>query len=157
MEEEGLLEKLSKKEKSRLMKEKMRLERGLSGIKEMESIPGIMFVVDLDLESLAVAEARKLGIPIVALVDTNCDPELVDYVIPGNDDAIRSIKLVSTIICDAVLEGVAMRAGTPAEIAETEDKTLSKEEAVSEVAETVVAEEKIEEIIEEATEETEKE
>ncbi len=109
MEEHGELEKLSKKEKSRIMKEKLRLERGLSGIREMERQPGILYIVDLDLESIAIAEAKKLNIPVVALVDTNCNPEMVDYVIPGNDDAIRSIKLITAIIGDAVLEGLNLR------------------------------------------------
>jgi small subunit ribosomal protein S2 len=91
------------------MKEKSRLERGLSGIKEMNRHPDIMFVVDTDLEEIAVAEAKKLGIPIVALMDTNCNPEGIDYVIPGNDDAIRSIRLISSMIADAVEEGRALK------------------------------------------------
>lgn len=122
MEEKGALEKLSKKEKSRLMKKKLRLERGLSGIKDMEQPPGIMYVVDLDLEGIAIAEARKLNIPIVALVDTNCNPEMVDYVIPGNDDAIRSIKLITSVIGDAVREGLNMRSEEVTENEEAVDK-----------------------------------
>jgi small subunit ribosomal protein S2 len=120
MEQSGVLDRLSKKEKSRLMKEKMRLDRGLCGIKDMQRHPGVMFVVDLDLEDIAVAEARKLKIPIVALVDTNCDPEVVDYVIPGNDDAIRSIKLITSVIADAVEEGMNLRGQNIETDAETE-------------------------------------
>ncbi|MFW6129529.1 MAG: 30S ribosomal protein S2, partial [Atribacterota bacterium] len=89
MQEDGLFETLSKKEQSRLSKEKFRLERGLNGIKGMNSLPGIVFLIDIELEKIAVLEAKKLNIPIVALVDTNCNPQYIDYVIPGNDDAIR--------------------------------------------------------------------
>jgi small subunit ribosomal protein S2 len=110
MEQEGEFERLSKKEKARLLKEKFRLHRGLIGIKDMSRLPGVMYVVDIDLEDIAIREAKKLGIPIVALVDTNCNPDGIDYVIPGNDDAVRSIKLISSIISDAVIEGVNMRA-----------------------------------------------
>ena len=130
METEGEMEKRSKKETSRLMKEKMRLQRGLSGIVDMQRLPGVVFIIDLDLESIAVAEAKKLNIPIVALVDTNCNPELADYVIPGNDDAIRSIKLVSSIMADAVLEGLNMRAAEVEEETETEEVV---EEQVKEI------------------------
>ena len=109
MQEDGILDSLSKKEQSRLMKERYRLERALVGIKDMKDLPGVLYVVDTNLEEIAVAEARKLNIPIVALVDTNCNPEMIDYVIPGNDDALRSIKLVTSLISDAVLEGLNMR------------------------------------------------
>ncbi len=105
MEEEGLMEVLPKKEVARLLNEKERLERFLGGIKEMDRLPGAVFVVDPRKEKIAVAEARKLNIPVVAIVDTNCDPDEIDYVIPGNDDAIRAVKLISSRIADAVLEG----------------------------------------------------
>ena len=96
---------LPKKEVIVLMREKEKLERVLSGIKYMEKLPQALFVVDPKREKIAVAEARKLNIPIVAIVDTNCNPEEIDYVIPGNDDAIRAIKLLTSVISDAVLEG----------------------------------------------------
>ncbi|MBN2406494.1 MAG: 30S ribosomal protein S2 [Elusimicrobia bacterium] len=127
-EKDGTLERLSKKEKSRLMKEKFRLERGLSGIKDMNRLPGVLYVVDIDLEEIAVAEAKKLGIPIVALVDTNCDPERIDYVIPGNDDAIRSIKLITSVMSDAVLEGLSLRTkGMTAEEEKKETEDIKEE------------------------------
>ena len=87
------------------MYKRQRLERFLGGIKDMEKLPGAVFVVDPRKEKIAVAEARKLNIPVVAIVDTNCDPDEIDYVIPGNDDAIRAVKLISSKIADAVLEG----------------------------------------------------
>jgi small subunit ribosomal protein S2 len=90
---------------ARLLNEKERLERFLGGIKDMDKLPGAVFVVDPRKEKIAVAEARKLNIPVVAIVDTNCDPDEIDYVIPGNDDAIRAVKLISSRIADAVLEG----------------------------------------------------
>ncbi len=98
-------EHLTKKEAARLEKERERLEKLLSGIKTMERLPKVLFVVDPHKEQIAVAEANKLGIPVVAIVDTNCDPEGIDFPIPGNDDAIRSIKLFAGRVADAVLEG----------------------------------------------------
>ncbi|SMB95487.1 SSU ribosomal protein S2P [Thermanaeromonas toyohensis ToBE] len=106
MEEEGTLELLPKKEVMALKKEKEKLERFLGGIKNMKQLPEALFVVDPRKERIAVAEARRLGIPIVAIVDTNCDPDEIDYVIPGNDDAIRAVKLITSKIADAVLEGL---------------------------------------------------
>ncbi|HPT69031.1 MAG TPA: 30S ribosomal protein S2 [Syntrophomonas sp.] len=105
MEEDGTFEVLTKKEVAHLRNEAERLERFLGGIKDMEKLPGAVFIVDPRKERIAVAEARKLHIPIVAIVDTNCDPDEIDYVIPGNDDAIRAVKLISAKIADAVLEG----------------------------------------------------
>lgn len=105
MEEEGVMEVLPKKEVAKLMGEKDKLQRFLGGIKNMTSLPSVLFVIDPRKERIAVAEAKKLGIPIVAIVDTNCDPDEVDYVIPGNDDAIRAVKLLTGKIADAVLEG----------------------------------------------------
>ncbi len=105
MEESGALEVLTKKEVARLLNEKERLERFLGGIKDMDKLPGAVFVVDPRKEKIAVAEARKLNIPVIAIVDTNCDPDEIDYVIPGNDDAIRAVKLISSRIADACLEG----------------------------------------------------
>ncbi|QGT99196.1 SSU ribosomal protein S2p (SAe) [Candidatus Syntrophocurvum alkaliphilum] len=105
MEEDGMFEVLTKKEVARLINERERLERFLGGIKDMDKLPGAVFVVDPRKERIAVAEARKLNIPVIAIVDTNCDPDEVDYVIPGNDDAIRAVKLMSSKIADAVIEG----------------------------------------------------
>ena len=104
MEEEGTLELLTKKEKSLLLAEKEKLERYLGGIKNMPELPGAIFVIDPRKEKIAVHEARKLDIPVIAVVDTNCDPDEVDYVIPGNDDAIRAVKLLTSVIADAVVE-----------------------------------------------------
>ena len=96
---------LMKKEKLRLDREREKMHRNLSGIRDMSGLPDAMFVVDPKREDIAVAEANKLGIPVIAIVDTNCDPEMIDYVIPGNDDAIRSIRLFASKIADAYLEG----------------------------------------------------
>ena len=104
MEIDGTFENLTKKEISRLQKEKSRLEKNLLGIKEMKDLPGIIFVIDTRKELIAVAEARRLGIPIIAIVDTNCNPTGIDYPIPGNDDAIRAITLFTQIIANAVVE-----------------------------------------------------
>ena len=104
MEKDGTFLKLTKKEASLLTEEKDRLERFLGGIKDMPRLPSVLFIVDLKKEHIAVKEARTLGIPIVAIVDTNCDPDEVDYVIPGNDDAIRAIKLIANKIADAIIE-----------------------------------------------------
>jgi small subunit ribosomal protein S2 len=104
MEADGAFEGLTKKEVAHLKNEAERLERFLGGIKDMEKLPGAVYIVDPRKEKIAVAEARKLHIPIVAIVDTNCDPDEIDYVIPGNDDAIRAVKLISAKIADAVLE-----------------------------------------------------
>ena len=104
MEEDGTLSVLPKKEVMKLMAEKERLERFLGGIKHMPELPGALFVIDPRKEKIAVAEARRLGIPVVAIVDTNCDPDEVDYVIPGNDDAIRAVKLLTSVMADAILE-----------------------------------------------------
>lgn len=104
MEAEGTLEKLPKKEAMHLMEERNKLERYLGGIRTMPKLPDAVYIVDLKKEHIAVAEARKLEIPVIAIVDTNCDPDEVDYVIPGNDDAIRAIKLISNKLADAVIE-----------------------------------------------------
>jgi small subunit ribosomal protein S2 len=105
MEAEGVFNVLPKKEVMQLKAEKERLNKYLGGIKNMPGLPQALYVVDPRKEHIAVAEARKLGIPIVAIVDTNCDPDEVDYIIPGNDDAIRAVKLLTSKIADAVLEG----------------------------------------------------
>ena len=105
MEQSGQFDLLPKKEVIKLQHEREKLEANLGGIREMKKLPGALFVVDPRKEHIAVAEARSLGIPIVAIVDTNCDPDEVDYVIPGNDDAIRAVKLIAGRLADAVLEG----------------------------------------------------
>ncbi|MGQ9622643.1 MAG: 30S ribosomal protein S2 [Candidatus Caldatribacteriaceae bacterium] len=105
MEAKGLLERLPKKEVMQIRKRKARLEKYLSGIRDMEKLPDCVFIVDPRRERNAVLESRRLGIPIVAIVDTNCDPDEIDYVIPGNDDAIRAIRLFASVVADAVIEG----------------------------------------------------
>jgi small subunit ribosomal protein S2 len=105
METDGTFEVLPKKEVILLRKEKDRLEKFLGGIKNMKKLPSALFVIDPRKERIAIAEARKLGIPIVAIVDTNCDPDEIDYVIPGNDDAIRAVKLLTAKVAEAILEG----------------------------------------------------
>ena len=104
MEIDGTFENLTKKEVAALQKEKAKLEKNLGGIKEMKELPGCIFIIDTHKEQLAVAEARRMGIPIIAVVDTNCNPEGIDYPIPGNDDAIRAISLFTSIIANAVIE-----------------------------------------------------
>jgi small subunit ribosomal protein S2 len=105
MEEDGTFDVLPKKEVVLLRKENARLEKFLGGIKEMKELPDAVFIIDPRKERIAVAEARRLGIPIIAIVDTNCDPDEVDYIIPGNDDAIRAVRLFTSKMADAVLEG----------------------------------------------------
>jgi small subunit ribosomal protein S2 len=105
MEEDGTFDVLSKKEVITLRHEMERLQKFLGGIKDMHKLPGALFVIDPRKERIAIAEARKLGIPIVAIVDTNCDPDEIDHVIPGNDDAIRAVKLLTGKMADAILEG----------------------------------------------------
>ena len=105
MEEDGTFELLPKKEVLNLMNEREKLEKFLGGIKDMTKLPKALFVVDPRKEKIAIAEAKKLGIPVVAIVDTNCDPEEVDYVIPGNDDAIRAVKLIAATMANAIIEG----------------------------------------------------
>ena len=105
MEEDGTFDMLPKKEVIKLMHEQEKLEKYLGGVKDMKQLPGAVFVVDPRKEHNAIAEARKLKIPVVAIVDTNCDPDEIDYVIPGNDDAIRAIRLISGVMANAVTEG----------------------------------------------------
>ncbi len=104
MADDGTFEKLTKKEVSRLSRERERLQHAFAGIKEMPGLPGLVFVVDTKREKIAVAEANRLGIPIIGVVDTNCDPDVIDFPLPGNDDAIRSIRLFTRLVADAVLE-----------------------------------------------------
>lgn len=105
MEEDGVWEVLPKKEVAQLNAEREKLNRFLRGVKEMRTLPGALFIIDPRKERIAVAEGKRLGIPLIAIVDTNCDPDEIDYVIPGNDDAIRAVRLITGKIADAVLEG----------------------------------------------------
>ncbi len=136
MEESGEFDLLPKKEVAKLKEEMGKLQTNLNGIRNMNKLPGVMFIVDPHNEDIAVAEARKLNIPIVAITDTNCDPDLIDYVIPGNDDAIRAIKLLASVVADAVIE--ANQGETPA----TEEG--APEEAGAEAATEAAAEESAE-------------
>jgi small subunit ribosomal protein S2 len=142
MQEDGTFDVLPKKEVIILKKEMEKLEKNLGGIKEMKKLPGVMFVVDPKKERIAILEARKLNIPIVGLIDTNCNPEDVDYVIPGNDDAIRAVKLITTVMANAVIEG---RQGESFEA--VIDETEQTETEVPTSMEEIVAD--AEEIIEE--------
>ncbi len=114
MQADGSINRFPKKEILLMEKERIKLERNVGGIKDMRSLPSVMFVVDPRKESIAVNEAVKLGIPVVAIADTNCDPDVIDYVIPGNDDAIRSIRLISMHVAEAILAGQALRDGEDA-------------------------------------------
>ena len=130
-EENGVLEILPKKEVIKIRREMEKLEKYLGGIKDMKRLPGALFVVDPRKERIAVLEARKLGIPIVAIVDTNCDPDEIDYVIPGNDDAIRAVKLIVNKIADAIIEGKQgeqLKAATGGENTEDSNKALSSDQ-----------------------------
>ncbi len=125
MQEDGTFDMLPKKEVIKLMGEMAKLEKYLGGVKDMKRLPGALFVIDPRKEHNAIAEARKLHIPIVAIVDTNCDPDEVDYVIPGNDDAIRAIRLISSTMANAVQEG---RQGEDAEIVAEAAEEAKEEE-----------------------------
>src|SRR5206468_4139487 len=114
MEQTGVMAGLSKKEQLGLTREKAKLERSLGGIRDMQKVPSAVWIVDTKKEHIAVGEARKLGIPVVAILDTNCDPDEVDYKIPGNDDAIRSAALLTRVIAEAVAEGLVARAANAA-------------------------------------------
>ncbi len=131
MKAEGMYDTLLKKEALVLEKKRLRLEKSFSGIKEMSSLPDALFVIDSRKEKIAISEARKMGIPIVALVDTNCNPDEVDYVIPGNDDAIRAINLITSKIVEAALEGKNKLKGV-GEAAVEEAAVMDKVEAAKE-------------------------
>lgn len=140
MEQDGTFDVLPKKEVILLKKEMEKLERNLGGIKEMNELPGVIFLVDPKKERIAILEAKKLGIPVVGLVDTNCNPEEVDYAIPGNDDAIRAVKLIADVMANAVIEGKQGESFEP----EMEEQPVNEEATT---IEEVVAneEEKVEE------------
>jgi small subunit ribosomal protein S2 len=133
MESDGTFDKITKKEILFLDREKTKLTAVLSGVVEMTRLPGALFVVDINKEAIAVSEARRLGIPVFAIVDTNCDPHAVDYAIPANDDAIKSIQLVTRVMADAIIEG-NHRVAAQAEGAEVDVNSLAsmEEEKISE-------------------------
>jgi small subunit ribosomal protein S2 len=146
-ETSGELEKRPKKEVIRLMREKGKLANNLTGIKDMSVLPEVVIVTDTRKEHTAIAEANKLGIPIIAIVDTNCDPDPIDLPIPGNDDAIRSIRLISSVLAEAVIEG----RGDALEGEKTEEeKTQSEENQIDKVAEVERHEEQTAQILDEA-------
>ena len=141
MENDGTFDVLPKKEVAALKNEKEKLEKNLGGIREMKEMPGAMFVVDPKNERIAVLEAKKLNIPIVGLVDTNCNPEDVDYPIPGNDDAIRAVKLITDVMANAIIEGRQGEALDNEQVEEvTSEEPTSIEEVVAEEATETVAE-----------------
>lgn len=143
METDGRYEKLTKKERIKLDREREGLNKNLSGIKSMSRLPDMVFIIDVRKEEIAVAEANRLGIPIVAVVDTNCSPEGIDYVIPGNDDALRAVRLFASRISDAILEGqqIATEGGVVAEIEEGAESTEEGQATPAEAAATPRAEE----------------
>ena len=126
MAADGTLAKLSKKEVRVIEREREKLEKSLGGIKDMNGLPGALFIIDSGKESIAVNEAKILGIPVIAVVDTNCDPEPIDYVIPGNDDAIRSIRLFASAIADACIEGPKRRGADASKEAHAETTATTK-------------------------------
>ncbi len=140
MEQDGTFDVLPKKEVILLKKEMEKLEKNLGGIKEMKEIPGVLFVVDPKKERIAILEARKLNIPVVGLVDTNCNPEDVDYAIPGNDDAIRAVKLIADVMANAIIEG---RQGESYETT-SENENVEEEQISEEVSEPASMEEVVE-------------
>ena len=160
MQEDGTFEVLPKKEVILLKKEMEKLEKNLGGIKEMTEVPGVMFIVDPKKEKIGILEARKLGIPVIGLVDTNCNPQDVDYAIPGNDDAIRAVKLIADCMANAVIEGKqgeSMEAVEEAmEVEEVAEPTDMEEVVASEEAEEPKKAKRTKKVAEEAeaTEET---
>lgn len=140
MIEDGSIRKVSKKEGLELTRERDKLERSIGGIKDMTSLPDALFVIDVGFERIAVDEARKLGIPVVAIVDSNCSPDNIDVVVPGNDDAIRAIRIYSEVVADAVIEGRGVAGQPPAEdeyveVTETENAAAASETPAAESAE----------------------
>ena len=136
MQEDGTFDVLPKKEVILLKKEMEKLERNLGGIKNMEEIPGVIFLVDPKKEHIAVLEAKKLGIPVIGLVDTNCNPEEVDYAIPGNDDAIRAVKLITDVLANAIIEGKQGESFETEVAEEVTEEPVSMEEVVANSEET---------------------
>ena len=139
MQEDGTFDVLPKKEVILLKKEMEKLERNLGGIKDMEEVPGVIFLIDPKKERLAVLEAKKLDIPVVGVVDTNCNPEDLDYPIPGNDDAIRAVKLITDVMANAVIEGKQGESFEPEMVEEEieENQNVEEEKSIEEVAQDV--------------------
>jgi len=146
LKEDGTLAKLSKKEASQLNKEKFKLNKNLEGVRAMDKLPKALFIIDSKKEDIAVKEARILGIPVAALVDTNSDPDLVTYIIPGNDDAIRSIKLITGLVADSILEG--KQAFKTGEIKAKEAEAAAEAEEEEEGEPIKVVDAKIEDLVE---------
>lgn len=154
MKEDGTMDKLSKKESARLGREHAKLNHNLEGILDMGKVPAAIFIVDSKKEEIAVAEANRLAIPVVGLVDTNCDPDKIDYPIPGNDDAIRSIKLITQLVTDTILEGRKMfidtKAAEAAKVAEAgleadKEKVVVDEDVAEELKKKVLKGKKVDE------------
>ncbi len=145
MENDGTFERLTKKEVLTLRNEKERLDKFLSGIRNMKKLPDAVYVADPRKEKIAVSEARKLDIPVIAILDTNCDPDEVDYLIPGNDDAIRAVKLITSVIADAVLEGkqISEQPDVDEEIEESEEVEKPEQAAVIEDETAVIENEEL--------------
>lgn len=155
--EDGTIGRFPKKERLKLERLKLKLERNLEGIKNMDSLPQALYVVDPVYEEISVREARKLGIPVIAITDTNCDPDMIDYIIPGNDDAIRAVKLITSKIADACQEGLEifkekMVALSDKEISFEEEMLKVEEKKAEEILEEILAEEEREVIFEEEAE-----
>ncbi len=157
METDGIFDVLPKKEVLQLKKEAERLERYLAGIRHMKGLPDVIYVVDPRKEMIAVAEAHKLGIPVIGIVDTNCDPEQLDYVIPGNDDAIRAVRLITSCMADAVLEAVEGLQEKEEDTEEVESKEETTEDEIAEETETVDEEVSVTEAEKEVPSEEDKE
>jgi len=137
MEQDGTFEVLPKKEVIILKKEMEKLEKNLGGIKDMDKLPGVIFLVDPKKERIAILEARKLNIPVVGIVDTNCNPEDLDYPIPGNDDAIRAVKLIADVMANAVIEGKQGESFEPAAEQDLTEEAETMEQVIAEAEETV--------------------
>ncbi|HIJ58929.1 MAG TPA: 30S ribosomal protein S2, partial [Deltaproteobacteria bacterium] len=137
MKEDGSINRYTKKEILKMDKELFKLERNLGGIKNMDELPGAVFVVDPKREKIAVREAKKLGIPVIAIADSNCDPDEIDFIIPGNDDAIRAIRLICSKVADAAIEGHAL---AEQRLREEDALRKEKEAAASEAVEVEVPE-----------------
>ncbi len=133
-QDDGTFKRLSKKEVSQLTKEMNKLKRNLEGTRKMERMPSALFIIDAKNEDIAIKEARKLKIPVVALVDTNCDPDVIDYVIPGNDDAIRSIRIITSMVRDSILDGANKYAAEAASRKAAEEKAAAEAKALAEAA-----------------------
>jgi small subunit ribosomal protein S2 len=137
MKADGSYELRSKKEVARLERERTALEKNLSGIKDMPRLPDAIFIIDSNKEEIAILEARKLGIPVFSIVDTNCDPDMIDYIIPGNDDALRAIRLFAQKVADAIIEGQQLRVAQQAEAEKiAQEKAEAEAAAASEVRHT---------------------